>query len=365
MASNFHQNNTSSANINNKMNPFYNSRTQDHLPSYIPYFDIKNEWVNRINFVMHKSFITTHQAKNKEYFITYKEEIKLQKILLSHLPLSEIQREALAHATIILVPENFSSDCENSSFYSDYKIYFPLIDFLTLEERKQILVHEIHHLTVYYVNRIKVNSQAHYYSKQHLMYPFLNELGEIEYYFKNKLITALNEVIGHVAKLKTLLQKSCYSYEKCQLQKYFTALKNYQPYKTRYQLSQKEFLNKIANQEINICRNQKTLQIKLPNGLMAYGRIHDVFQGKITILYTFEQNHSIQECAQAFIKDFETKMSQIKMIYPAIHALHGKIFDENDLLREQAGELAQLLTPEMQKIFASKYRDYFNEYYIK
>ena len=326
---------------------------------------IQTSWVKSIKFEIHSEFKTSNPRMNAENNRIFKEEIEFKKELLASLPLAPANIAALSKATIRLAPKNITPSGMVS--FETGELLFGMIDFVSPAERRQTLLNEIHHLTVGYINKHNLKDNLKITGKQ-LYYPFLNEYGKFDANLKSELKSALQEVKQAVDDFDILLSKATRTpSEKKRLNTYLEVIDSYQPQVTRYELSQAEFNHKIASKNIRFTDNSKQkLELKLPDGNTAYGHIHihDNYEDKVTILYarTTNENKSREVLGKAFIEDYRDKNTILTFIYPLIYRERGQKFDENDLLREKASDIDELLTPEMKQVFAPKFKQYFDAY---
>lgn len=319
--------------------------------------EIQENWIKSIKFKFHSAFDTPNPQINAENKRIFKEEIELQKQLLASLPLTSVNRAALSEATIRLVPETVTPSGMVS--YQTGELLFGMIDFVTPEERRQTLLNEIHHLTVGYINKCKLDKNV---GKQ-LYYPFINEHGEIDVNLMSALKNAIGQIEKKINDLEFLLKKTTLTIiEKDRLNNYLEAISNYQPQVMRYELSETEYLNKLLSKEINLSSDKK-LKLKLPNGNLAYGRIHDQHEGKVIILYSLNEHVSKKALASTFIEDYRHKKATLTQFYPIIYKMRGEKFDEYDHLKEQASDIDELLTPEMKQVFGLEFKNYFDDYF--
>lgn len=319
-------------------------------------YALQDTFINTLKFTWHESFTVgnpPHLSAENERIIN--EEIMLQKQLLTSLPLTSANMAALSEATIRFMPAAFIPSGAVS--YKTGELLFGMVDYVTPAERRQALVNEIHHLTIRYVNKLKLNIDSKSIGKQ-LHLPFLNEQGEIDTQLKVELKASLQQIDQRVTELENLLKTNS---DVAQLDTYLEAIKTYQPQVTRYELTEAEFADKLANRIIQYTKSGKLI-IKMPNGNSAYGYIHDQFAGKITILYSLNKNNTSKELAKAFVQDYYHKNDILNVIYPIIYSQRGEVFDENELLKEQASDIDELLTPAMKQTFAPLFEKYFVAY---
>ncbi|MEN9916646.1 MAG: hypothetical protein RLY40_578 [Pseudomonadota bacterium] len=223
---------------------------------------------------------------------------------------------------------------------------------LSEEELRSTLLSQIHHVTVYEINRYKLQDAAK--TKTILEYPFLNEQGAIDNSLRAELSFAIGELSNNVKEFFSLAaNKYRNPVAEKRLTRYLEAIKDYQPMVYRVQ-------SHISDREVDV------IELENDIGTLYRNNRPIVHQGagEIQLLCSANKDKSPLELARAFFYDYSrayknlkaSLVSRDKNIAAAEYLIHNKF------LVEFSSAIDAMLTPKMKQVFAKRFDRYFDNY---
>ncbi|MEN9449765.1 MAG: hypothetical protein RJA83_379 [Pseudomonadota bacterium] len=313
-----------------------------------------------VQFAYHEDF------NDKKSRLLINQYVAAGRKILASLPLTLANRAALAKTTIRLVPAMSDNSFFSRNGFFNGEINIVMNHYFDKEKLRSTLLNELHHLTVTEINRHKIGEKG--VDFEVLSCPFMAKDGRVETHLKQDLKQALSQIEDKVGEFGFLLKKqNPSSKEEQTLSIYLAAMDDYHPaiHKLILNTPTVKFTD-TSGHTVKPEINMPISGITLSDGHKAYGKVVDIIANEAVAYYSVNRDKSDLELAKAFIYDFNRKNKAIKAHYEPKYkkgSLIGNLLTPHDnLLVEIASNMDELLTPNMKKVFAPAFTDYFDRY---
>jgi hypothetical protein len=317
------------------------------LPNFFSAVEDKS-WLKAVKFSIAESFSNTKDYARVEKYI------KQQKKILSTISLSPANKMALSKTTINWVSASFRQKgvITNGFVLQPREIGIVMHHGLTKEELRSTLLNEIHHVTVYDINRYKMQGKAK--TENTLEYPFLNEQGDIDNSLRTELSNAIEDLNKKVGNFILLYNKPRNTAEEKRFSKLLEVVEGYQP--KVYRVS-----SHVSDREIDV------VELEGESGGVLYRNNRPVVyeeEGNIQLLCSANKDNSRVELTRSFFYDYTRSYMKLKTLYENRYKDAGadEYVRHSKFLAEASSDIDEFFTPKMKQVFAKRFETYFENY---